>query len=599
MKRSIWMALGMCLVVLSACQEDFAVNDVYEICESITCGGHGQCVPTSAISAICVCEAGYHNAQDNPLVCEADVNPCEGVTCGGHGTCIASKDGAVCVCDSGFHPLSSDALVCEADVNPCEGVTCGGHGTCLLNSVQEPVCMCDVGYVLGEVLTCVASPVDHNGNYLQDAFETAVDQGVSCRASHGKGCSTGFCDSFMDYRCSTRCTDDSQCSGDDYMCRSDGRCAPKVFETVWDIPESDRTIQFPGGNGICQYTIDWGDGNTEDITGCQEALEHTYSAAGVYHIKVTGMIEGWACLNRCAALTEVLSFGPVGLGSHAFEGATKLRYIAPTDIPNANALTDMSYMFSVTGPFVADLNRWDTSLVTTMEHAFEFAGLIDGNRSYSTFNLSIVDWDTSRVTNMAYMFLKAQLFNQDIGRWDTSLVTTMEGMFSGAKSFNHALGSWNTSNVTTMRTMFKDAETFNSNVSGWDTSKVTTMRSMFSGAKKFNQPLGHWNMSSITDLSFMFNDAYRYDGEGMSTWRPGALTDISGMCLNATNFREPLTLWSVKTVQENLTYENAFKNTSLSLENFNKMRNTNEDWAAMDVVKLGLPEEWVLSSPEP
>ncbi|MCZ8485201.1 BspA family leucine-rich repeat surface protein [Vibrio lentus] len=27
------------------------------------------------------------------------------------------------------------------------------------------------------------------------------------------------------------------------------------------------------------------------------------------------------------------------------------------------------------------------------------------------------DWDTSNVTNMAWMFYKARVFNQDIGHW--------------------------------------------------------------------------------------------------------------------------------------------------------------------------------------
>ena len=39
MKRSTVIALAVSALGLSACQEDFAVKDVYEICENITCGG--------------------------------------------------------------------------------------------------------------------------------------------------------------------------------------------------------------------------------------------------------------------------------------------------------------------------------------------------------------------------------------------------------------------------------------------------------------------------------------------------------------------------------------------------------------------------------
>ena len=56
-------------------------------------------------------------------------------------------------------------------------------------------------------------------------------------------------------------------------------------------------------------------------------------------------------------------------------------------------------------------------------------------------------WDTSKVTNMRYMFYNATNFNQDIGKWDTSNVTNMSGMFSFAKMFNEDIGGWNTSKV--------------------------------------------------------------------------------------------------------------------------------------------------------
>ena len=45
--------------------------------------------------------------------------------------------------------------------------------------------------------------------------------------------------------------------------------------------------------------------------------------------------------------------------------------------------------------------------------------------------------DTSRVTNMSFMFYWATSFNQPIGNWDTSKVTNMSEMFNGATSYSY------------------------------------------------------------------------------------------------------------------------------------------------------------------
>ena len=57
----------------------------------------------------------------------------------------------------------------------------------------------------------------------------------------------------------------------------------------------------------------------------------------------------------------------------------------------------------------------------------------------------ISNWDTSRVTNMGYMFENASSFNQPLNNWDVSNVTDMGGMFMYASSFNQPLNKWNVS----------------------------------------------------------------------------------------------------------------------------------------------------------
>ena len=57
-------------------------------------------------------------------------------------------------------------------------------------------------------------------------------------------------------------------------------------------------------------------------------------------------------------------------------------------------------------------------------------------------------WDTSKVTDMSFMFYGATNFNGDIGKWDTSKVNDMSRMFYYANKFNGDIGNWDTSNVT-------------------------------------------------------------------------------------------------------------------------------------------------------
>ncbi|XRB19756.1 EF-hand domain-containing protein [Pseudoscourfieldia marina] len=123
----------------------------------------------------------------------------------------------------------------------------------------------------------------------------------------------------------------------------------------------------------------------------------------------------------------------------------------------------------------------------------------------------ISEWDTSKVTDMSYMFNNAENFNQDISGWDTSKVTSMRVMFSNARSFNQDISKWNTAEVTNMGDMFNHAISFNQDISGWDTSNVTKMDYMFNHATSFDQDISNWNTSKVTDMSGMFSYASAFN----------------------------------------------------------------------------------------
>ena len=621
-------------LTLAACSSDSDVNEIDEACENITCGDHGTCLPGSDASVVCLCDSGYHldpfdnttciadeaypcaqidcggngicfitvdstaacqcnpgyhTAENDPVSCVKDdeADPCDGVTCSEHGTCSPDAEGnAVCMCDTGYHTDDSNPLSCIADIDPCDGVTCSDHGTCTLDTEGAALCVCDTGYVNASATECEVEIIDIDGNYMKDIYDTAPDHGKSCISEHDKGCSTGFCDSFMGYKCSTKCTDDSQCVSSDYFCRNDGRCAPKVFESVWKVSTDDSTLFFPGGSGdTCNYTIDWGDGATDSYTSCEEYHSHTYASAGTYNIKVTGTINKWSCdtfvnanldpsicdtfcndaeddviyamcmelcgktqraicgndlsmdgiVDKFPVLIGIESFGPVGLTSRSFANANQLTYVSSKDIPNANTLTDMGSMFSGAVLFNSDIGNWDTSQTQTMSYMFYGA---------SSFNQSLSAWDTSNVTRMDYMFCYASAFNGDISGWDTSNVTGMGYMFDGASAFNQPLNSWNTSKVKDMRFMFVDAKSFNQPLHSWDTSNVESMSRMFSYATSFNQPLNSWNVAKVTSMEGMFINAKEFN-QSLSDWDVSNVTSMEDMFNKAASFNGELN-WNSK-----------------------------------------------------
>ena len=133
-------------------------------------------------------------------------------------------------------------------------------------------------------------------------------------------------------------------------------------------------------------------------------------------------------------------------------------------------MTDMSNLFANVTEFNSDISSWDTSRVTNMSYMF-----------YNMkFNSPINHWNTTNVTNMMSMFLGAFRFNQDIGyypsvsttAWNTSKVIRMDNMFNGAYAFNQNIGNWITLGVYNMNYMFYNATNFNPNISGWTVTNV-------------------------------------------------------------------------------------------------------------------------------
>jgi len=184
------------------------------------------------------------------------------------------------------------------------------------------------------------------------------------------------------------------------------------FITTWETTTADETIDIPMTGS---YSIDWGDGTIESITG---TATHSYTTAATYTVSIgvgATRISLYSS-NSKNKIKTIVQWGDIVWGadlSRAFQSCTKLNSTA-TDAPNLSSVTNLSMMFNNAAVFNGDISSWDVSNVTNMTSMF---------RSATIFNGDISSWDVSAVTTMSWMFRDARAFNQDISSWDISSLT--------------------------------------------------------------------------------------------------------------------------------------------------------------------------------
>ena len=214
----------------------------------------------------------------------------------------------------------------------------------------------------------------------------------------------------------------------------------------------------------------------------------------------------------------------------------KLKNILDIDFANFNTsrTTNMGYMFFGMSSLTSlNLSNFDTSKVTNMR------GMFQGMSSLTSLNLS--NFDTSQVTIMSGMFKgMSNLTLLNISNFNTSNVTDMSLMFAEThklKTLN--LGHMNTSRVTTMEQMFNSMWALeNLDVSSFDTSNVTNMREMFSGVTKVTTlNLNNFNTSKVTDMSNMFNSMLAIENLSLPSFDTRSVTTMRSMFATMEDLR--------------------------------------------------------------
>ena len=392
----------------------------------------------------------------------------------------------------------------------------------------------------------------------------------------------------------------------------------RPFITTWKTDNygtsDDNQITITTTTDDQDYTIDWGDGS--ESTGVTGGITHTYSAAGIYTVNISGDFKNirfdYGTDNK--KLLSIEQWGDIQWSTmeQAFTYCENLIINAP-DIPDLIKVTKMSEMFYGIKAINSDISQWDVSSVEDMSGTFfnvleadleisqwdvssvsSMSAMFSCNFEdyYCPFNSDISQWDVSSVKDMSYMFHCGEdstcAFNQDISQWDVSSVTDMSKMFGsddGSSHFNQDISQWNVSSVTDMSNMFEYTNAFNQDISQWDVSSVTDMSMMFYEAQSFNQEIGQWDVSSVTDMSSMFDRATAFN-QDISQWDVSHVESMSFMFYQATlstaNYDALLQGWSSQILQSNVSFHGGNSQYSSASESARNALLNTYSWSITD-----------------
>lgn len=350
------------------------------------------------------------------------------------------------------------------------------------------------------------------------------------------------------------------------------------FITTWKTnntgTSSDNQITIPTTGTGYNYTVNWGDGNTDNnVSG---DITHSYTAIGTYTVTITGSFPR-IYFNGTGDAQKLLTIQQWGNNrwvsmDGAFSGCSNMTYTA-TDAPDLSIVESLSAMFSSASSFNGAIGGWDVSNVKNMSAMFANA---------TSFNRSINNWNVGNVTSTRSMFFRATSFNQSLNSWQFNNLEDISAMFQFS-NFNGAISSWNVSKVTDMSSFVAEAKNFDQDISSWNVSSVTNMSSMFSNADAFNQDLSSWNVSKVTNMSQMFSNA-NFNG-AIGSWNVSSVTNMSRMLRNNTTFNQNLSSWDVSKVTD---MTNMLDNTAISTANYDAMLNAWSGLSLQSNVTLGV-----------
>ena len=237
-------------------------------------------------------------------------------------------------------------------------------------------------------------------------------------------------------------------------------------------------------------------------------------------------------------------------------------------------ITQMNDMFQVCSNVTSiNAENWDTSNVTNMAYMLQNCHKLTEVRGLGT-------WDTSKVTAMAAMFQNKVGNIKEIENWDVSSCKNFSYMFAnGGINSELNLSNWQTKNLENCQNMFANSHFTSINLSGWNVPKLNNMSSMFVGAgansKLLSVNMSNWTMGTPANMNSMF-----YNNANLTS------IDFTGSKMVSSNlqqtFRSCTKLTSLDvsgfdtsqcTTMQGM-FENCLSLTLLNLSNFNTSKVT-------------------------
>lgn len=234
-----------------------------------------------------------------------------------------------------------------------------------------------------------------------------------------------------------------------------------------------------------------------------------------------------------------------GIGDHNHISTVRFTQPESTTLPE-----DSSYLFANFNGAFQGLENLDTHNVKNMSSMFyRYSG--------PDFQYDLSNWDTSKVSDMSFMFSFANVkYDQNVVKLNTSSVSDLSGMFENFDGELYNIPMMDTSNATDMSHMFSMIDLKNAlDLSGLKTGRVWNMSSMFSGTSGPVIGINGFDTSSMSMSFAMFQDSGLRNPDGtsidldLSRWDVRNLVEADKMFTSATYGSINMSGWQLESIQ--------------------------------------------------